>query len=122
MVRQIKSGEGWRIGWDDNADSAFQGLVAGDNWAIELTAEELTDLCRLAWQLADSVEAIAPELMDEERITCEAESDKLWIEVEGYPSAFSLRFILQTGRRGEGAWPSEAVPALLQAMAGLAVF
>ncbi|MEO1124873.1 MAG: DUF1818 family protein [Cyanobacteria bacterium J06639_16] len=121
MARQIKSGPGWRLGWDDTA-AEFQGLAAGEHWAVELTAQELADLCRLALQLAESVHGIASELMDEERITCEAESDWIWLEVEGYPHAYSLRFILQTGRRSEGTWSCEAVPSLLQAMAGLTLF
>ena len=65
---------------------------------------------------------MASELMDEEKIACEAESDLLWMEVEGYPSAYSLRFILNTGRRGEGSWEAAAVPSLLQATQVLKVF
>jgi len=32
------------------------------------------------------------------RISCEAESDLLWLQVEGYPHAYNLRLILNTGR------------------------
>ena len=44
------------------------------------------------------------ELMDEERIAIEAENDLLWLEVEGYPHSYSLRLILNNGRRCEGNW------------------
>lgn len=121
MERLIKSGPGWRIGWNPNT-AEYKGLVGGDNWAIELTEAELNDFCRLVAQLAATMNQMASELMDEEKIACEAESDLLWMEVEGYPSAYSLRFILNTGRRGEGSWEAAAVPSLLQATQVLKVF
>lgn len=121
MDRLIKSGPGWRIGWNPNANE-YKGLVGGDNWAIELTEAELNDFCRLLAQLATTMSDMASELMDQEKIACEAESDLLWMEVEGYPSAYSLRFILNSGRRGEGSWEPAAVPGLLQATFVLKVF
>jgi len=42
MERVIKSGLGWRVGWNPNAVE-FKGLVGGDDWAIELTEAELID-------------------------------------------------------------------------------
>jgi hypothetical protein len=42
------------------------------------------------------------------------ESDLLWLESEGFPHAYSLRLILLTGRRAEGAWSEAAVPDLVQ--------
>jgi Domain of unknown function (DUF1818) len=121
MDRLIKSGSGWRIGWNPNA-SEYKGLIGGDNWSIELTEAELNDFCRLLAQLAATISQMASELMDEEKIACEAESDLLWMEVEGYPSAYNLRFILNSGRRGEGSWGAQAVPPLLQATQVLKVF
>jgi hypothetical protein len=121
MERLIKSGPGWRLGWNSEA-AEYQGLVGGDDWAIELTEAELDDFCRLLGQLAQTMSQMASELMDEEKIACEAESDLLWLEVEGYPHAFTLRFILNTGRRGEGSWIAQSVPGLLQAAQSLKVF
>ena len=121
MERLVKSGPGWRVGWDPNA-SEFKGLLGGEDWALELTEAELNDFCRLAEQLASTMQYMAGELMDEEKINCEAESDLLWLEVEGYPQAYSLHFILQTGRCGEGRWSASAVPELLQALKVLKVF
>ncbi len=121
MERVVKSGSGWRIGWSASAPE-FKGLVGTDDWAIELTEAELNDFCRLLAQLANSMTQLAAELMDEEKIACEAESDLLWMEVEGYPHAYNLRFILTTGRGVEGRWSAEAVPSLLQSAGMLKVF
>ncbi|WP_353931267.1 DUF1818 family protein [Okeanomitos corallinicola TIOX110] len=120
-TKVIKSGNGWRIGWNPDAPK-FKGLVGTDDWAIELTEAELNDFCRLVSQLADSMKHLASELMDEEKIAGEAESELLWMEVEGYPHSYSLRLILNTERCVEGKWDVEAVPGLLQAAAVLKVF
>ena len=121
MERLIKNGSGWRLGWDPQA-LEYQGLVGGDDWAIELTEAELNDFCRLLAQLAQTMNQMASELMDEEKIACEAESDLIWMEVEGYPDSYLLRFILNTGRRCEGSWLASAVPNLVQAAESLKVF
>jgi hypothetical protein len=73
-------------------------------------------------QLAATMQQMAQELMDEERICCEVESNLLWLEAEGYPQSYTLRFIVLTGRCGEGAWSAAAVPALVQATQVLKVF
>lgn len=103
MSRILKSGNGWRLGWDASAHE-FKGLVGGENWAIELTEEEWNDFRRLGDQLHEILQQIAQELMEEERISCELESDRIWLEAEGFPHAYSLRLIVQTGRRAEGYW------------------
>ncbi|MFE4105025.1 DUF1818 family protein [Almyronema epifaneia] len=120
-MRQIKSGQGWRLGWDPEAPE-FRGLLGGEHWALELTAAELEDFCRLTLQLATTLQQISAELMAEERITCEAESELLWLEVEGYPQSYSLRFILFTGRGGEGAWPPGTAAEVIRAIPGLRLF
>jgi hypothetical protein len=112
--RQLQEGTGWRLGWDFDA-IAYQGLVGGSDWACELTAAELDDFCRLLLQLADTMAAMAAELMPEERLCCEAESDRLWLEVEGFPQSYGLRLILNQGRGTEGAWPATAVSGLVGA-------
>ena len=121
MSRQVKSGAGWRLGWDPNA-SEFNGLIGGEDWALELTAAELDDFCRLVAQLSQTMSQMANELMEEEAIACEAESDLLWLEVQGYPQAYSLHCMLLTGRGGEGSWPAPVVPDLIQAAQTLRVF
>ncbi len=121
MERVIKTGDGWRLGWNPDA-AEFQGLVSGDGWAIELTEAELNDFCRLLGQLAATMTQMASELMDEEKIAIEAESELLWVQVEGYPEAYSVQLILNAGRRCEGFWPAAAVPSLVQAAQVLKVF
>jgi len=121
MERIVKAGQGWRLGWNPQAIE-FQGLVGGADWAIELTEVELRDFCRLVMQLAETMAQMATELMDEEKIACEVESEWLWLEAKGYPHAYSLHLILQTGRRAEGEWTIAAVPELLQATQTLMTF
>jgi len=120
-VRHLKEGQDWRLGYDPDA-SVFKGLVGGDRWAIEMTEAEFADFCRLALQLAETLRSLAAELMDEERIACEQETAQIWMEVEGFPTEFSLRFILLQGRQGEGAWSAIATAEILQALPGLTVF
>jgi len=121
MSRIIKSGPGWRVGWDSSADE-FKGLVGTDDWALELTEAEMNDFCRLLNQLVETIAQISSELMEEETIACELESDLLWLEVKGYPDAYNLHLILHTGRRGEGHWSASTVPELIQAIQLLKVF
>jgi len=120
MARHIKQGNGWRLGWDPDAP-IYKALVAGESWSLELTEPEFQDFCRLTNQLDDTMTSMAAELMDAERITCEAESEWLWLEVEGVPHAYSLHMILLQGRRGEGEWSVTAVSELLQALPKLVV-
>ncbi len=115
MARQIRSGEGWRLGWNPEAEE-FCGLVGGDRWAIELTIAEFTDFCRVARQLGNTMSAMAEQLMDEERLSCEQETEAIWLEAEGFPAAYSLRFMLLTGRQSEGEWLPEAANDLTNAL------
>lgn len=119
--RFIKQGADWRVGWDPSV-SLYKGLLAGQDWAVELTEPEFQDFCRLAQQLQATLQAMAPELMDAERIACEAESERIWLEAEGFPQAYGLRFIVLTGRRCEGSWPDSAVPEVLAALRGITLF
>ena len=121
MERIVKSGTGWRLGWNPQADE-FKGLVGGDDWSIELTEEEFDDFCRLLDQLTKTINQMADELMDEEKIACEAESDLLWMQVAGFPQSYTVEFILNQGRRAEGKWSVEVVPYLVQAAQVLKIF
>jgi len=119
--RLLRQGPGWRIGKD--LDSlTFQGLVGGEDWAIELTLAELGDFCRLLQKLAETMQQMSTTIMDQEHLSCEVEGSLIWMEAEGKPNAYSLRFQILTGRRAEGSWPSEVVPDLLQASQTLGVF
>ncbi len=120
MEKVLKSGAGWRIGW--NPAGTYQGLVGGDDWAFELTAEELADFCRLLGQLVVNIRSIALELMDEESIACEAESDLVWMQLAGISGEYGLRLILNSGRSCEGNWSADAVAGLITAVDSLKFF
>jgi len=113
--RFIKQGPGWRIGWNEES-VIYKGLVGSDDWAIELTEKEFRDFCRLVLQLGETMELMQAELMDEETITCEVQSDLIWLEVVGFPSAYSLRLLVEQGRRCEGNWQESAVKAMTAAI------
>ncbi len=119
--RLVKEGNGWRLGRDPSR-SVFQGLVGGQGWGFELTAQELDDFCRLLHQLAETMRHMQGELMEEERLCCEAESNCLWLEVEGFPQKYGLRLILTQQRGAEGGWPAEVVPDLIRAAQSLQAF
>lgn len=115
MDRILKKGQGWRLGWNPY-ETEYKGLVGTEDWAFELTESEFSDFCRLFLQLAKTMADMEEELMDEERIACEAESNTLWLEAEGYPHQFSIRLILHTSRRAEGNWSEKAVEELITAV------
>lgn len=121
MSRFLKSGPGWRIGYDPEAVE-FKGLVGTDDWALELTEAELNDFCRLLGQLVDTMKQMGTELMEEEAIACEVESDRLWLEAAGYPQAYTLHLMVLSGRRAEGCWSAQVVEHLFQATCSLKVF
>jgi hypothetical protein len=111
----MQSGDGWRIGWHPQ-NTKYKGLIGADDWAIELTEAELTDFHRLLNRLVKTMTQMKAELMEQERICCEAETLLLWIEVEGYPDSYSLRLILNSDRRCEGNWKEGIAPQLLDAI------
>lgn len=115
MSRILKKGKGWRIGWDQKA-SIYKGLVGTDDWAFELTEAEFKDFCRFLQQLTETMEIMKEELMEDERIACEAESNLVWLEVEGFPHNYSLRLILHHERRCEGNWNEDTVKGLAEAV------
>ncbi|HEY9888423.1 MAG TPA: DUF1818 family protein, partial [Candidatus Obscuribacterales bacterium] len=86
------------------------------------TQPEFEDFCRLTLQLVAALQNIAPELMAEERIACEQETPHIWVEVEGWPTRHTLRFIVLQGRGAEGEWPETATAELIQAIPALQLF
>lgn len=114
-ARTFLEGAGWRIGWDPTAQD-YPGLVGGETWAMELTGPEFADFCRLTQELAQAMADMETLVMAEERLSLEAESDRLYLAAEGFPHSYDLAIILNQGRRGEGYWPVAAVPDLLKAV------
>jgi len=117
----IKQGKGWRIGWK-SSQTAYQGLLGGEDWAMELTIAEMEDFCRLLPQINQAVKDISCHLMDEESVVCEVESELLWLGAEGFPDNYSLRVILYQGRGCEGTWSADVIPQLLQAIQSFNLF
>ncbi|MBD2103548.1 DUF1818 family protein [Leptolyngbya sp. FACHB-261] len=113
--RKLLEGPGWRLGWAPGSE-LFVGLVGSDLWSLELTNLELRDFCRLLLELSESMAALKTELMDEETLVCEAETEQVWLEARGFPDRFGVSLQLQTGRRADGQWQAEAVPGLILAV------
>jgi hypothetical protein len=112
--RTFCSGPGWRLGYSSTA-TLYPALVGTDDWAIELSSAELADFCRLLYQLADNMQQMQSELMSEEKIDCEVETELLWMQVSGFPSSYSLRLLLHSGRKVEGNWPAVVLPEMIAA-------
>jgi hypothetical protein len=112
--RTFCSGPGWRLGYSSTA-LLYPALIGTDDWAIELSCAELADFCRLLYQLADNMQQMKSELMSEEKIDCEVETELLWMQVSGLPSSYSLRLLLHSGRKVEGNWPAEVLPKMIAA-------
>ncbi|AFY72575.1 protein of unknown function (DUF1818) [Synechococcus sp. PCC 7502] len=109
------SGEGWRLGYSPDAE-VFVGLVGAENWAIELTEQELTDFYRLSLQLIETMAAMQAELADEEKLTCSAQTTNISIEASGFADSFTIHLQLLNGRRGEGIWTSRAIAEILRTL------
>ncbi len=95
----------FRLGWNPLA-ADYVALVGTADWAIELRRDEFVSFRRLALELGETMAMMAASIMDGETLSCELDCADLWMEAEGYPSNYALRFILHHGRRCEGEWPS----------------
>ena len=118
--RRLIQGEGFRVGWDLGGGD-FVGLVGTGEWAVELTVEEWADFRRLVTQLAEMMATMAIDLMEEETLSVELETNWIWMEVEGFAQCYGSRFMTQGGRGVEGEWSAETVPELLAAIAQIEV-
>jgi hypothetical protein len=117
----IIKGKGWRIGWKESAP-VYQGLIGGEDWAIELTNQEMRDFLRLLLQIDQAITDISEHLMEEETIACEVESDLIWLGAQGYFDRYSLRIILLQGRGCEGTWDESVIQEVIQASQSLDFF
>jgi Domain of unknown function (DUF1818) len=117
----IKKGDGWRIGWKADAP-VYKGLIGGKDWAFELSEAEMQDFIRLLSQIHQSIEDIHQYLIEEETITCEVESELIWLGAKGYPNHYSLRIILSQQRSCEGNWAENAISSLITATQTLTIF
>lgn len=120
---EVHEGPGWRLCLDPGRGS-FPVLLGGEGWAVELRADEAQALAEGCCRLADELAALADRLMPEEEVSLELERGPLWLELEGRPQAWRLRFVLTPGaaaRGVEAGWGEVAsqsvVAALRQGMA-----
>ncbi len=105
-----KEGPGWRIIIDSSRDN-FSTLIGGDSWAIELNKAEWETLVRVVINLSDQYQDIKAQLMNEEDITLEMESNPWFAILKGDQYGWNLKLILESSdsliRGAEVFWPSE---------------
>ncbi len=117
----IQTGQGWRLGWNPDAVE-YKALVGGEEWSVELTAREFNLFCQSVQQLSETMKSLVTQLMEEELVSCELETEYLWMEVEGFPDAFRLSFILNQGRCVEGGWSASITSELIKGLARIQRF
>ena len=117
----IQKGQGWRLGWNPDAEE-YKALMGGEEWSVELTATEFNLFCQSVQQLSETMKSLVTKLMEEEMVSCELETEYLWMEVEGFPDAFRLSFILNQGRRVEGGWSASITSELIKGLARIQRF
>ena len=121
LISLIKKGKGWRIGWKANAP-VYKGLIGSDEWAFELTEPEMQDFIRLLLRINQAIIDLDQYLMEEEILTCEVESDLMWLGAKGYSDNYSLRLILSQPRSCEGNWSGSVINSLITATQSLDIF
>ncbi|MFO8238567.1 MAG: DUF1818 family protein [Prochlorococcaceae cyanobacterium] len=115
---QVQEGPGWRLCLDSNRGS-FPVLIGGEGWAVELEADEARALAEGCSRLSDELAVLADRLMPEEELSLELERGPLWLELEGRPQAWRLRFVLTPGpgaRGVEAGWSEAASQAVVAAL------
>ena len=114
----IKKGKGWRIGWRADAP-VYKGLIGTDYWAIEMTQEEMQDFTSLLIKINQVMVDMSEHLMDEEKITCELDTNLLWLEARGFPHEYSLTVIFSQQRSCEVFFPADVIPSLINTVQSL---
>ena len=74
-----KEGPGWRLIRDSSRDN-FSTLIGGETWAIELNQFEWKTLVKVVIDLSDQYKNIKDQLMGDEDITLELESNP-WVAI-----------------------------------------
>ena len=90
--------------------------MGADAWAVELSAQEFKDFCRLTTQLNQVMLDMQSELSDQEALECDLGNEQLYLRASGFPWRYELYFRLLGDRLMEGIWAVEAVPDLLSAI------
>ena len=114
-----KEGTGWRIIQDLSRDN-FSTLIGGESWAIELNQYEWENLVKVVIDLSDQYKDIKDQLMGDEDITLELESNSWLAILKGDQYGWSLKLILDSNdslnRGAEVSWPRNVTFHLVNAM------
>ena len=114
-----KEGPGWRIIRDLSRDN-FSTLIGGETWAIELNQSEWKNLVNVVIDLSDQYKNIKDQLMGDEDITLELESDPWLAILKGDQKGWKLKLILDSkdslNRGAEIFWPRNVTFNLVNAM------
>ena len=112
-------GPGWRIIRDSSRDN-FSTLIGGEHWAIELNLSEWNTLLKVILDLADKYNDVKGQLMGDEDITLELESNPWLAILKGDQYGWDLKLILnESGSMNRGAeifWPRNVTDQVTNAM------
>ena len=90
-----KEGPGWRL-IRDSSRGNFSTLIGGESWAIELNQFEWKTLVKVVIDLSDQYKNIKDQLMGDEDITLELESDPWLACLNGDQNGWRLKLILDS--------------------------
>jgi len=114
-----KEGPGWRLIRDSSRDN-FSTLIGGESWAIELNQFEWKTLVKVVIDLSDQYKNIKEQLMGDEDITLELESDPWLAILKGDQYGWKLKLILDSSdslnRGAEVSWPRNVTTNVANAM------
>ena len=114
-----KEGPGWRLIRDSSRDN-FSTLIGGESWAIELNQFEWKTLVKVVINLSDQYKNIKDQLMGDEDITLELESDPWLAILKGDQNGWKLKLILDSSdslnRGAEVSWPRNVTTNVANAM------
>jgi len=112
-------GPGWRIIRDSSRDN-FSTLIGGESWAIELNQSEWETLVKVVIDLSNQYKEIKDQLMGDEDITLEMESNPWLAILKGDQHGWNLKLILDSSnslnRGAEVSWPRNVTFPLVNAM------
>ena len=114
-----KEGPGWRL-IRDSSRGNFSTLIGGESWAIELNQFEWKTLVKVVIDLSDQYKNIKEQLMGDEDITLELESDPWLAILKGDQNGWKLKLILDSSdslnRGAEVSWPRNVTTNVANAM------
>ena len=114
-----REGPGWRIIRDSSREN-FSTLIGGQSWAIELNKSEWETLVKVVIDLSDQYKKTKDQLMGDEDITLELESNPWLAILKGDQYGWDLKLILQSSdslnRGAEISWPRNVTFHVTQAM------